>query len=328
VNTPPAWQRLQAVMAALQAGRPRSAPSDRERLAIHASYAIGALLIASTLWSLVGPSGARPNFGDGLGWPVVLGIAHGAWLVWAVRLRPALPEAWFVSHVTWLMCTWLLVALAVPALGLVLAAGLLLVALVPPLAVVAVYGPIVAIAGLLLWLASRVVRGWLAFAASREIGPPPREPTAEDAQAVEQFLVLARERRGSHAPGAPADDAGRRAARGVLGALLPRELLHGADPQPGVDAPVELSAETRARIARGDLIGAIKDVRATTGVDLKTAKDIVDATVRRQHVLGPQRSAARVTPEASGDGTGRGWWIAVGVGLVVLIVVWVAKGFA
>jgi len=139
-----------------------SAPTRHELILGHLAYLVGLALLA---WVVAGLAGRAMPIGIGTALEAAgVGAALGfLCLFWAVRFRQAAPEPWFLSHLVWLSVTYALIfaAVAVGTLGVVL--GLLFAAIVPPVAALIVYAPLIAGGLLTVWFAWRMLRGYGAY---------------------------------------------------------------------------------------------------------------------------------------------------------------------
>lgn len=112
---------------------------------------------------------------------LVTGLVY-LFLLWSVRYRRIPPDTWFVSHLIWLCLSYGLALGAALGTALLLALGLLLVVAIPPVAVAAVYGPLLAAALVALWFAWRVLSGYVSFWRGHPVGNWFRPPVRLDEQ--------------------------------------------------------------------------------------------------------------------------------------------------
>ncbi|HSM18376.1 MAG TPA: hypothetical protein VK845_15420 [Gemmatimonadales bacterium] len=146
-----------------------SAPTRHELILGHLAYLVGLALLA---WVVAGLAGRATPSGIGTALEAAgVGAALGfLCLFWAVRVRQTAPEPWFFSHLVWLSLTYAraFVAVAVSTLGVIL--GLVVAAIVPPVAALIGYAPLVAGGLLTTWFAWRMVRGYCAYWRRAQVG--------------------------------------------------------------------------------------------------------------------------------------------------------------
>ncbi len=152
-----------------------SAPTPYERGLGHVAYLVGLGLLG---WVGLGLAGIAVPVGIGTGLKVLMLAAALSFLFlfWAVTYRRVPPEAWFVSHLVWLSMTYAFLFLAGAGGALALMVGILFIAVVPPLAALVVYGPMVVGGLVALWFTWRMVRGYVAYLGGAAVGGMVRTP--------------------------------------------------------------------------------------------------------------------------------------------------------
>jgi hypothetical protein len=161
---------LESLLARFGEATEYTAPTRYERVLGHAGYAVGALIVVGAVArgrGILAPVGVGELMTT-VGGTAALGFLF---LYWAVAYRRVPPDPWFFSHLLWLSLTYSFLFLWVTVSALALVVGILFALVVPPLALLLVYGPFLAGGLIVLWLAWRIGRGYLAYTRGAPVGP-------------------------------------------------------------------------------------------------------------------------------------------------------------
>jgi len=147
----------------------QSDPSAIELLFGHVAYF---LVVAFLAWFALLVAGYLPKTGIGMLFFVMGSITlyHYAWLFWAAMIRPVRPDRWFASHLVWNAMTFSTMLLIFIVTALIFALGLLFAAVVPPVAVALIYGPMILGGILYLWVAYRALKGYWNYLKRMPVG--------------------------------------------------------------------------------------------------------------------------------------------------------------
>lgn len=133
-----------------------------ERRLIHAAYLFGLVVVgrvAAGILKWMPPASVLIAL-------QLLAAAGGVMFVylrWSARGRAGAPPAWFVTHVLWLMMSFLYTVAWAIGTAVFLFVAVVVVATFRSLAALAVYGPILVAALIALWFIYRMVRGYLDY---------------------------------------------------------------------------------------------------------------------------------------------------------------------
>lgn len=133
-----------------------------ERRLLHAAYLFGLLLVGRFIAGMLTWM-PHANVFFSLQLLAAAGGVMFVYLRWAASGRTGVPPAWFVTHVLWLMMSFLYtVAWAIGA-AIFLFVTLLIVTTIPAFGMLAVYGPMLVAILIVLWFIYRMVRGYRDF---------------------------------------------------------------------------------------------------------------------------------------------------------------------
>lgn len=144
-----------------------SPPAVRELFAVHALYALSAVLAARAALAFWGSG--RPIGANALDDIIAMAAVSCLMMGWFALGRTPSAEKWFISHLLWLTMTFAVLGGVFAGSLIVLAVVMLLVLVLPPLFFLA-YLPAALAWVFAAWFVWRLIRGYSAFLRRAAIG--------------------------------------------------------------------------------------------------------------------------------------------------------------